>query len=587
MPAESSTTRRAAAPLGRGLHQGARRRAARFLVAARCATPKDALASEGVAGTLGAATTACSSRLADPRARRAAGAGLRRAVGVASPSAAGREPRRSGRARREAASAKRCAGERFAVRARTVGRPRRAALPRARRRGRARRAAARERAAASTSTHPEVTARIEVHQRRAPTSSPRRSPAPGGLPLGTEGRALALVSGGFDSAVAAWQLQRRGVAPRLRVLQPRRRARTALGALRVMKLLAERWSYGYRPRLHAVDFAAVSRDLQASTEPRYWQVILKRLMLRAAEAVARADARAGAGDRRGGGPGLVADARATCATISEATRLPILRPLVGIDKDEIVALAHRIGTGAALGGGGRVLRAAAEPARHAARLGAVLRRGGEARPRRCSRARVAAREVHRPPRLGSRRRRRLAELAVERVPDGAVVIDLRTREEFAGWHWPGALQPRLRAGARAYPAFAQGARYVVYCEYGLKSAHLAELMRKQASTRTTSAAARGRSAEGTEANRLTDCAPAGGGDPNRAREGSSLAPLFASVPVRASRSRSRGGAERRAAGGGTRDALAEAGPNTASSCGAAPISGPRAALRARGRARPR
>ena len=66
------------------------------------------------------------------------------------------------------------------------------------------------------------------------------------------------------------------------------------------KVLADEWSYGDRPRLHAIDFEPLAADIRERTERRYWQVVLKRLMLRAAAAVARerrALVRRGAGRR--------------------------------------------------------------------------------------------------------------------------------------------------------------------------------------------------------------------------------------------------------------------------------------------------
>jgi thiamine biosynthesis protein ThiI len=215
-----------------------------------------------------------------------------------------------------------------------------------------------------------------------------------------------------------------------------------------------------------VDFAAVSRELQERTEKRYWQVILKRLMLRAAEAVAK-ETRAKAivtGEAVGQ---VSSQTLVNLATISEATRLPILRPLVGMNKDEIVAAAHRIGTGP--------LSAAVDeycalvPRRPATQAKLDLGRLESA---------VAAREVL-DLRALSEDASGLAELELAEIPPGAVVIDLRTRGEYQGWHWPGALQLDWARAVEAYPSFAKEQRYVLYCEYGLKSAHLAELMRQQ------------------------------------------------------------------------------------------------------------
>ena len=107
---------------------------------------------------------------------------------------------------------------------------------------------------------PEVTAHVEIHRGQAYFFASRR-PGQGGLPVGCGDRAVALVSGGFDSAVAAWQLLKRGVTLDY-VFCNLGGASHRLGALRVMKVIADRWSYGSQPRLHAVDFEGVSRELQ-------------------------------------------------------------------------------------------------------------------------------------------------------------------------------------------------------------------------------------------------------------------------------------------------------------------------------------
>ena len=89
-----------------------------------------------------------------------------------------------------------------------------------------------------------------------------------------------------DSAVAAWLMLKRGVQLDYVFCNlggdPHR-----IGALRVMRVLADRWSYGYRPRLHELDFRPLVEAIQAETDPRLWQLLLKRQMLRAGEAIAR------------------------------------------------------------------------------------------------------------------------------------------------------------------------------------------------------------------------------------------------------------------------------------------------------------
>ena len=68
------------------------------------------------------------------------------------------------------------------------------------------------------------------------------------------------------------------------------------------------------------------------------------------------------------------------------------------------------------------------------------------------------------------------ELEGSEIPDGAVVIDLRSEAEFRSWHYPDAVRLDFRDALEAYPSFARDRAYVLYCEFGLKSAHLAELM---------------------------------------------------------------------------------------------------------------
>ncbi len=76
----------------------------------------------------------------------------------------------------------------------------------------------------------------------------------------------------------------------------------------------------------------------------------------------------------------------------------------------------------------------------------------------------------------------LPDLEIEHIPAGAAVVDLRTRAEFQTWHVEGALHLEFGTALQAYPNFDRSQTYVLYCEIGLKSAHLAELMRAQGLT---------------------------------------------------------------------------------------------------------
>ena len=363
-------------------------------------------------------------------------------------------------------------GRRFAVRARRVGSRERIAL-RAGEVERALGAALLPFSAGVDLDDPELTVRVELGERESCLLGEPLA-GPGGIPLGVEGRAVALLSGGFDSAVAAWQLMRRGVAFDFAFCNLGGAAHE-VGALRVAQVLATRWCHGERPKLHSLDFGPVVAQLQERTERRYWQVLLKRLMLRAGEGVARA---CGAlalatGDAVGQ---VSSQTLQNLAAISRATEMLLLRPLVGANKDEIVALARRIGTFETSKVVGEYCALVPRRPATAASLEAVVAQEARLDPELVARAvdrrtvfDLRALDVEG---LGP------SELQAERIPEGALIVDLRPRAQWEGWHHPDALHLEFAQAVRAYPSFDRSRSYLLYCDLGLLSAHLAERMRK-------------------------------------------------------------------------------------------------------------
>jgi thiamine biosynthesis protein ThiI len=362
-------------------------------------------------------------------------------------------------------------GRRFAVRARRVGDRRAIAVdPRAVERELG--TALLPLSAGVDLSHPEATAQIELSERGACFFSERLA-GPGGLPLGVEGRAVALLSGGFDSAVAAWQLQKRGVALDYAFCNLGGNSQLQ-GVARVAKVLADRWSYGHRPRLYALDFEAVAEAIRKHTASRYWQVLLKRMMLRCADQLARRR-RAHAiltGDALGQ---VSSQTLANLAVVSRATDRLVLRPLVGCNKDEIIDLARAIGTF-------EVSKVVGEycdmvPGKPATRAGLAA---------------IEAEEAKLPPGLdvaaveGCTRfdlrdldptSLELPGLAVDTLPPDATLIDLRPLEKYRSEHHPDALHLDFEKAMAAWPSFDRGGTFVLCCEFGLLSAHLAERMR--------------------------------------------------------------------------------------------------------------
>lgn len=320
---------------------------------------------------------------------------------------------------------------------------------------------------------PEVTARVEVRDGRAYffTDSIR---GPGGLPLGTGGRAVALVSGGFDSAVASWLMLKRGVTLDY-VFCNLGGATHLLGVLRVLKVLSEKWSYGSRPRLYVIDFQPLVKELQQKTHPRYWQVLLKRLMFRVAQRTAQ-DVRA-TGIVTGEAVGQVSSQTLqNLDVISRVVSKPLLRPLLGFDKDDIVAHARRIGTYQLSSAVDEYCAMVPDRPATRASLQAVQREEEKIDVGLVDRA-LDGRSVFKlhevdPEAFVD------PELEVEEIPWDAQVIDLRSSAAYRTWHYPGAVHMHLSHALDQLEELDRDQTYVVYCEVGLKSAHLAERMKR-------------------------------------------------------------------------------------------------------------
>ena len=188
---------------------------------------------------------------------------------------------------------------------------------------------------------PEVTVYVEVRGGEAYFYT-QVLPGPGGLPLGSEGRVLALVSGGIDSPVAAWMMMKRGAEVDMVFFNLGGEAHE-LGVLKVAKTLADGWSHGRSPLLHMVDFRPVVSILMGEVDEGVRGVVLRRLMFRAAEMVAREEGAMGlvTGESLGQ---VSSQTLPNMLAAEKGIGLPIYRPLIGMDKNEITDMARRVGT---------------------------------------------------------------------------------------------------------------------------------------------------------------------------------------------------------------------------------------------------
>jgi tRNA uracil 4-sulfurtransferase len=186
---------------------------------------------------------------------------------------------------------------------------------------------------------PEVEVKVEAYATQAFLVE-RTLPGPSGLPLGTQDCALSLLSGGYDSAVAAWMAMRRGVA--VDFVHFRLDCGVADHAVVTAYELWRRWGAGTSPCWSVVDFQPVKDALEASTPRRARQVVLKSLMLDAASLVA---SEAGFSALvTGESVGQVSSQTlANMACLDAVADRLVLRPLVAMDKEEIIAWSRRVG----------------------------------------------------------------------------------------------------------------------------------------------------------------------------------------------------------------------------------------------------
>jgi len=190
-------------------------------------------------------------------------------------------------------------------------------------------------------SHPALTIHIEM----LPTDAFYffgKEPGAGGMPSGTGGRVACLLSGGIDSPVAAFRMMRRGCKVQLIHFHSYPILSRA-SQEKVREIAALLTKHQLRSRLLLVPFGELQQQVVLGVPPELRVVIYRRLMLRIAERLAR----------KGGAQAIVtgevvgqvaSQTLENMTAIAQATTLEILRPLVGMDKDEITAEARRIGT---------------------------------------------------------------------------------------------------------------------------------------------------------------------------------------------------------------------------------------------------
>ena len=167
-------------------------------------------------------------------------------------------------------------------------------------------------------------------------------PAVGGMPVGTNGNATLLLSGGIDSPVAGWMIAKRGV--QINAVHFHSYPYTSDRAKEKVLDLARKLSFSCCGiKVHVVPFTEIQMQIHEKCPDEYTTLIMRRYMMRIAERIAKQTESEAL--ITGESIGQVASQTMTAlSTTNAVTEMPVFRPLIGFDKSEIIAIARKIGT---------------------------------------------------------------------------------------------------------------------------------------------------------------------------------------------------------------------------------------------------
>ncbi len=167
-------------------------------------------------------------------------------------------------------------------------------------------------------------------------------PGAGGMPVGTGGKAAILMSGGIDSPVAAYMMAKRGIKlVGVHFASPPYTSERA--EQKVISLMQRVGRYAGHMKLHIVPFTHIQEEIRRACPEEYFTLIMRRFMMRLAQRVAREE-NCGA-LVTGESVAQVASQTIPALAVTDAlATMPVFRPVIGMDKEEIVAIARRIDT---------------------------------------------------------------------------------------------------------------------------------------------------------------------------------------------------------------------------------------------------
>lgn len=292
---------------------------------------------------------------------------------------------------------------------------------------------------------------------------------PGGLPLATEGRYLALVSGGIDSPVAAWMMMKRGSPVDFLFISMADPIDT-MEFYRAISILHNRWSYGYSSNTFICDFRPYIPEMMNRKIIKYPNVTFKKIMYSIAEAVAKEHGYNGIITGESSGQ-VSSQTPENIRELSSGMTIPVLRSLIGFDKDEISDLARKIGTFPTSPMGEFCSLFAETPITRIKKeeLNSDMENVNFIEKAVSSiRVKKTARAI-----------KIIDEICMEDcdISGSELVIDLRNPVDYKNWHYGNSLNIPLPRAIDLIKSNDRPDEMIFYCSMGLQSAYLASLAR--------------------------------------------------------------------------------------------------------------
>ena len=189
--------------------------------------------------------------------------------------------------------------------------------------------------------NPDLLIMVEIRDFGAYIHS-QQLPGAGGMPVGTGGKAAIMISGGIDSPVAAYMMAKRGIQlTGIHFASPPYTSERA--EQKVITLMEKVGRYAGHMNLHIVPFTRIQEEIQKNCPEEYFTIIMRRFMMRLAQWVAR-DNDCGAiitGESLGQ---VASQTIPAMAAVDCLAHMPVFRPLIGMDKEEIVVISRKIDT---------------------------------------------------------------------------------------------------------------------------------------------------------------------------------------------------------------------------------------------------